>query len=152
MRRPEEILVVVYRRASSGAEFLVLKRSPERQGYWHLVAGALEEDEGAAAAAARELFEETGLRAAQVVDLGRRYFYPLDDEPAEVRARFAREVTGVAVTAFAVEAPPTWEPELDEEHVDYRWCSASDAAALLEFPEPRDAVQAIARELGEAAA
>ena len=50
MRRPEEILVVVYRRASSGAEFLVLKRSPERQAYWHLVAGALEWDEGTAAA------------------------------------------------------------------------------------------------------
>src|SRR5205807_6505150 len=57
VRRPEEVLVVVHRRGRSGLEFLVLERSPERQGYWHLVAGALDQGEDAAAAAARELGE-----------------------------------------------------------------------------------------------
>lgn len=137
---------MIFRNGTVDPEFLVLKRAPERQGYWHVVAGALDDGEDAAAAAARELHEETGLRAP-IIDLERRYVYALDDEPPEVRARFADAVTEVAVTAFAAEAPSTWEPELDEEHVEYRWCGASEAIALLEYPEPRDAVRETVRRL-----
>jgi dATP pyrophosphohydrolase len=144
MRRPEEVLVVVYR--SDRPAFLVLERSPDRQGYWHLVAGALEEGEHAVAAAARELLEETGL-GAEVVDLGRTYRYPLAEEPPEVRARFASDVAEIAVFAFAAEAPTGWEPTLDEEHVGYRWCTRDDALLLLRYPEPRDAVEHVARAL-----
>ena len=43
--RLEEVLVVVFR--ARGPEFLVLLRSPERQGYWNLVAGGVEERRGA---------------------------------------------------------------------------------------------------------
>ena len=149
MRRPEEALIVVHRPAPEGREFLVLERAPDRQGYWHVVAGALEWEEGAAAAAERELLEETGL-AASVEDLGGDYAYRLDDEPPEVRARFAPEVEEIKIHAFAAEAPAGWEPQLDEEHVGYRWCSAEDAVELLEYEEPRAAVRETARRLGAA--
>jgi 8-oxo-dGTP pyrophosphatase MutT (NUDIX family) len=43
------------------------------------------------------------------------------------------------------EATPGWEPILNEEHVEYRWCSVADADALLAYPEPRDAVRFVAR-------
>ncbi len=42
MREREEVLLVVYR---PGPSFLVLLRSPESHGYWHLVAGGIEEGE-----------------------------------------------------------------------------------------------------------
>jgi 8-oxo-dGTP pyrophosphatase MutT (NUDIX family) len=150
VRRPEEVLVVVHR-AAAVPEFLVLERSPGRQGYWHVVAGALDEGEDAAAAARRELREETGL-AARPVDLGLSYRYPLDEEPPEVRERFEPDVTAIAVAAFAAEAPAGWEPTLDEEHVGYRWCALSQALELLRYPEPRDAVEHVARALSEAPA
>jgi 8-oxo-dGTP pyrophosphatase MutT (NUDIX family) len=146
MRRPEEVFVVVHRPGASAPEFLVLERSPERQGYWHLVAGALNEGEDAPSAAARELLEETGL-ATPVVELGARYTYLLDEEPPEVRARFAPEVTDVSVSAYAARAPRDWEPSLDEEHVDHRWCSVDEAVALLRYPEPQDAVRKAAQRL-----
>ena len=149
MRRPEEVLVVVHRRGRSGLEFLVLERSPERQGYWHLVAGALDQGEDAAAAAARELGEETGLHAS-VTDLGLTYRYSLEEEPPEVRARFATGVEEILVYAFAAEAPRGWEPVLDEEHVARRWCGAEGAVELLRYPEPRDAVENVARLLARA--
>ena len=146
MRRPEEALVVVHRPGVDGVEFLVLERSPERQGYWHVVAGALEEGEDAVSAARRELREETGLDA-EVSPLGRVYAYALADEPPEVRERFEPDVTEIAVTGFAAEAPRGWEPTLDDEHVAHRWCTDEDAIALLRDPEQQDAVRRAARSL-----
>ena len=149
MRRPEEALVVVHREGAGGPEFLVLERSPERQGYWHVVAGALEEGEDPESAARRELLEETGLDA-EVTPLGRVYEYALAEEPQEVRERFEPHVTEIAVTAFAAGAPPGWEPALDDEHVGCRWCPEEDAVALLRYPEPQDAVRRTARALAGA--
>jgi 8-oxo-dGTP pyrophosphatase MutT (NUDIX family) len=141
-RRPEEVAVVVHRPGGDGGrEFLVLLRSPERHGYWHLVAGALEEGEDAAAAARRELFEETGLEAP-VAALGLDLRYSLAGDPPDVRARFAPGTEWIAVHAFVAAAPVGWEPALDDEHVEHRWLDAGGAVALLAYPEPREAVRA----------
>jgi len=58
-KRPESVLVVVYTRAG---EVLMLRRTSPR-GFWQSVTGSLEWGELPAHAAARELYEETGLRA-----------------------------------------------------------------------------------------
>jgi 8-oxo-dGTP pyrophosphatase MutT (NUDIX family) len=136
MRRGEEAMIVVYR---PGPEFLVLLRSPEDHGYWHLVAGGIEDGEEPEAAARRELAEETDLSrpvsfAAVPIDLGYRRSH------SDFRVR---------VHPFVAEAPPGWEPTLNEEHVDYRWLPADEAMQLVAFPEPRHAVQTVARGLGE---
>lgn len=139
-RRPYEVAVVVHRRGADGPEYLVLLRSPENQGYWHLVAGGVEWGEEPAAAAARELAEETGLKTpvhALALDLS----YALADEPEALRQRFPPGTERVQVGWFRVEAPPAWEPSLDAEHVDLRWCSAAAAVELLFWPEPREAVR-----------
>jgi 8-oxo-dGTP pyrophosphatase MutT (NUDIX family) len=122
--RGHEVVVVVRR----GEQFLVVERSPARGGYWNLVAGGVETDETAGAAALRELEEETGLRA-EVTPLGLELGYV----GASGRVR---------LDAFVVDAPPGWEPTLDEEHVAYRWCSAAEAIELLAYEEPRVAVRA----------
>ena len=68
MRGDQEIVVVVRREG----EFLVMRRAPERLGYWSLVAGGLEPERDARGTRrSRELREETGLEAevAQAADL-----------------------------------------------------------------------------------
>lgn len=120
--RTEEVFVFVRR----GGEFLVLHRSPENDAYWHGVAGGVESGESFAEAAARELREETGLAV----------------EPAPIAHRFVYEQ--VTVECFLADAPPGWEPELDWEHDEYRWCSAAEAEALLYWPEPRAVLRTLA--------
>lgn len=117
-----------------GSEFLVLHRSPGQGGYWHGVAGALEEGESAAEAAARELLEETCL-AAEPVAVGEPYAYPVAEEPERIPL-FPAGTLAIAVTSFVVDATPGWEPTLDWEHDDYRWCSVTEACSLLHWPEP----------------
>ena len=57
MRGDQEVVVVVRRQG----ELLVMRRAPERLGYWSLVAGGVEPGEKSWTAAVRELREETGL-------------------------------------------------------------------------------------------
>jgi 8-oxo-dGTP pyrophosphatase MutT (NUDIX family) len=121
--RDHEVLVVVRR----GAQVLVLERSAARGGYWNLVAGGVESGESPAAAAVRELFEETGL-ATGVRAL-----------PLELS--YEGSSGSVRLDAYVADAPIGWEPTLDDEHVAYRWCSASDAVELLPYDEPRTAVR-----------
>jgi dATP pyrophosphohydrolase len=120
VRRTEEVFVFVRR----GDEWLVLHRSPDGGAYWHGVAGALEDDEEFLEAARRELEEETGLRA-EPVEVGEPFVYPVEGGE------------DVVVGAFLVEAPAGWEPVLDHEHDEYRWCSREEALGLLYWPEPR---------------
>ena len=101
-----------------GTEFLVLLRCEADGGYWHTVAGGVEEGETFAEAAVRELREETGLEA-----------------PVEaLDAPFVYEA--VHVETFVAEAPADWEPTLDWEHDDHRWLPRDEAAELLYWPEP----------------
>ena len=125
MSRREEVLIVLYR---PGPQFLVALRSPERHGYWNPLAGGIEAGEDPETAARRELEEESGLASPL-------RFQALPLELAYVRP----DGSEVTVHSYLVEAPAGFEPILDDEHVDYRWCSASDADALLAYPEPREA-------------
>jgi 8-oxo-dGTP pyrophosphatase MutT (NUDIX family) len=142
MRKTREVAIFIYR----GSEFLLAHRVP--QGVWNVIAGQVEDDESYAAAAARELEEETGLVATPVdLDLTQRYTI----EP-EYRALYAPDDTTVEIRSFAVAAPASWEPTLNHEHDIYRWCSLDEAIALAHWPEMKAGFRAAATRLGMIAA
>jgi dihydroneopterin triphosphate diphosphatase len=131
VRTDQEALLVVHR---PGPEFLVLLRTGD-DGYWHLVAGGIEEGEAPEETAWRELDEETGLRPAALAEI-----------PLELGYR-RPDGTWITLHAFAAAAPHGWEPALNEEHDEWRWCSEAKAIELLEHPEPREALAQVARNL-----
>jgi len=142
VRGDQEVVVVVRR----GPEFLVMRRAPERLGYWSLVAGGLEPDETTREAAQRELFEETGLQA-EVRPLPVALSYSLLDDPPAIRARYAPGIERVSVHAFVVDAPVKWEPTLDAEHDLHEWCDLDESLELLVYDTAKDAVRTAAREM-----
>ena len=131
---------VVVRR---GDELLVVHRSPEQDAYWHVIAGGVEDyDESDAAAARRELAEETGLDADPGAAL-HEYDYPLAEEPHRL-PQFPPGTESIHVSCFLVEAPPGWEPRLDAEHDDHRWCTGDEARRLLRWADAAAALTRLA--------
>lgn len=120
----QEVLIHVRR----GDEFLVAHRSPESGGYWHTIAGGVEPGEACDAAALRELREETGLVVDVLEPLG-EFAYARESWEQEPGVR-------VQVQAYLVHVELGWEPELNEEHIEYRWLRREEAAELLFWPEP----------------
>jgi 8-oxo-dGTP pyrophosphatase MutT (NUDIX family) len=120
-RLPLEVFVVVRR----GDEYLVVHRTPRGGSYWHGISGGLEEGETFAQAATRELHEETGL-AARPREIAEPFVYASDSDG-----------TPITVGCFLVDVPEGWEPALNDEHDDHRWCSRDAAVDLLHWPEPK---------------
>jgi len=106
---------------------LLLKRAPERGGFWQILTGGIEPGESPLQAAAREVSEETGFNG-ELRDLGYRHSFALGE-----RLLFAEE------TAFALQA--AGEPKLSAEHIEHRWCTLEEAEQLLPFAGLRRAVR-----------
>ena len=120
-KRPESVLVVIH---TPELECLLLERvSPA--GFWQSVTGSLEWGESVAAAAAREVREETGLDPAGLQDAGIQRSFPI---LAEWRAKFAPEVSENVEHLWYLEVPAAVEIELNAlEHRRYCWLPVAEA-------------------------
>ncbi len=124
-KRPESVLILVCTR---DGDVLLMERTQPR-GFWQSVTGSLNWDETAAAAARRELREETGLKAGQrLIDLHRGERFPI---VSPWRARYAPDARFNREHWFLVELASRRMIRLDpKEHRQYRWLPADKAAQL----------------------
>lgn len=140
-RSPHEVAVFVRR----GDRYLLMLRSPRGEAYWHVVAGAREAGETNEETALRELEEETGLRPTTgLLDLDRHYSYAIDDEAVR-RFRLPPGTRVVEVRSFVAEAPDAWEPTLNAEHTEHRWCTLSEALSLVRWADTRATLEHLRR-------
>lgn len=119
-------LVWILRPTPRGPEVLLLRRPERRGGGWHPVTGKGDKGEEVAVTAAREAFEETGLRG-DLEDLGLRHAF------AGNRREFEEH-------AYWLRVPASAEPRLSDEHVEHRWAAPDDALAAVEWPTHREAL------------
>jgi dATP pyrophosphohydrolase len=121
LRRPESVLVVI---PTPAGDCLLLNRVKPAD-FWQSVTGSLAWDETPAAAAAREVREETGLEPAGLRDSGVREAFPI--LPAW-RDQFAPEVTENVEYLWYLEIPERVDVTLNPaEHSAYRWLPLEDA-------------------------
>lgn len=121
-KRPESVLIVVCTR---GGDVLLLRRR-EPPDFWQSVTGSLGWDETPDEAARRELFEETGLDAAGLVDCHQQYRFPIH---TVWRHRYAPDVRENLEHVFLLPLPGPIAVRLaPAEHTEYLWLPAAEAA------------------------
>jgi lipoyl(octanoyl) transferase len=133
---PVELRTVSVVPLAADGRVLMLRRSPERGGFWQPVTGRIEPGESPEAAARRELFEETGADVP-VTSLAYRHAFPLDPAlvpPRRPGLRICEE------TAFRARLPPGFEPRLSDEHVAWEWCPREEALERPRYAGLRRAI------------
>jgi 8-oxo-dGTP pyrophosphatase MutT (NUDIX family) len=129
MRLPIQIEAIIFRRKDSVIEYLLLKRLPERNGFWQPITGGVEEGEAREEALRREIMEETGVKNIAAVIEGLYYFEFSDPDPNQEYV-------------YGVEIPSSEEIVLDrKEHSEYKWCSYQEALRLLHWKENKKALK-----------
>ncbi|MBA3582736.1 MAG: dihydroneopterin triphosphate diphosphatase [Gammaproteobacteria bacterium] len=140
-KRPESVLVLVH----AEQQVLLLRRRLPPVGIWQSVTGSLEWDELPAAAAVRELAEETGLQNCVVEDCGMNAWFEIVPES---RHRYPPGTTQNLEHVFRVELPAVQAIQLDPtEHDASQWVSAAEAAKLTWAWTNRQAIQRLLLEL-----
>jgi dATP pyrophosphohydrolase len=137
--KTHKIVVFVARPRMAGGrhEFLQLRRrEPPLAGTWQTVRGSIESGETAAAAALRELREETALRPAEFYRLGSvETFYDLDSDAVWHSAAF--------FALLAVDATVT----LNDEHDAIRWVDETELDRHFMWPSEKPLMREIQTEL-----
>ena len=142
-RRPESVLVVVH---TPAIDCLVLERVAPA-GFWQSVTGTLRWDETPAAAAARELREETGLDAAGLADAGITRSFPI---LPEWRARYAPDVQENLEHWWYLELPERASVVLNPaEHSSYRWLPLAEAIGIASSWTNREALERLSARAGQ---
>ena len=126
--------VCVLRRSGKTWKVLLLRRaaSARTAGSWEIVHGRIERNEKPAAAARRELGEETGFAAEALYSIAVHPFYLLKTDTVQTAIVFAAEVRASRVT-------------LGEEHDAVKWVSVAAAAKALTWPRDVEAVRTAIR-------
>jgi 8-oxo-dGTP pyrophosphatase MutT (NUDIX family) len=137
MRLPIEVEAIIFRRNGSLVEYLLLKRLPDKNGFWQPVTGGLEEGETRIEALHREIGEETGIKnLVRVIEDLHCFEFSDPDLNKEY--------------VYGVEVSPTEEVVLDgKEHSEYRWCGIQEALQLLHWKENKEALEKLNTILGK---
>jgi dATP pyrophosphohydrolase len=141
MRQPFTVLVYPVRRTSDGRgwEYLLLRRTSKREGFWQGVTGALERGESLEEAARRELFEETGFVPDELMKVDYSYSFPVADP---WRHHYASNVTEITEHVFLAFLASSREPKIDlKEHDRWAWCSFEEALGKLRWPGNLEALK-----------
>lgn len=136
--RPDLVACWLFRLDAAGRpEILLIRRAPDRMyaGLWQCVTGRLEAGERIAAAALREVAEETGLGAADI-----EAFYETD----LVNWFHAADLdTLLCEAVFAARLRPGADVVISDEHDAFRWLAAEAAKELVTWPAYRRAIDMV---------
>jgi len=125
-----KIELIVYRKKDSNYEFLLLKRTKEKGGFWQPLTGGIEPKETKLKAVKRELEEETGIK--EVANIRKIY-------------EFVLEGTKIKEYVFSAELKKEQLINLNnyhyQEHDEYKWSGYEKAMKLLKWNGNKEALK-----------
>ena len=132
--RIAQVEVIIFKIIENKPLFLLLKRQPNRGGFWQPVTGGVEEDEDLREAALREMEEETGIRDHLKVHEDVHYF----EFEANGGYGWMKEYV------YGVQVQEGVEAIISDEHTDLKWCLLDEAEKLLKYESNREGFRKIA--------
>ena len=132
----EQVEVFFFRKLATGVhEFLLMKRVPEKGGFWQPLTGGVEVGESRDEAIAREGREETGIQTILQV-INTEYQFSFDDHGKS----YVEFVYGAEVSSSETVI-------LSREHNEYRWVDKDTAMALLKWPNNKEGLRKLCNKL-----
>lgn len=130
--RVAQVEIVVYKAVDNRIFFLLLKRVPQKGGFWQPITGGARENESFVDAAKRELFEETQIKDYRAF-LNDVYYFEFDSE----------EYGRVKEYVFGVEVDQNTKVKLSREHSEKKWCTLEEALNLLKYDTNKEAFKKV---------
>ncbi len=116
-------------------KLLLLKR---HSGSWDIPGGRIQKNESIETALKREVFEETGLQ----IDA----FEPFVMVLTERRIKLQTEDVGLILSVYRCRVRGEQDVRISEEHADYAWFEAVDAAEALKGSFPVELIDKLTEE------
>lgn len=145
MRAPFQILAIPYRITKQGLLFCVLHRADVDQ--WQFISGGGEDDETPLQAAKREIFEESGIYAENIIQLCSVCSIPTDIFPKKYLYNWPKDTYVVPEYSFGFAC--TEDIRLSHEHTECIWLPYKEARKKLEWDSNRTALYELKRRLSE---
>lgn len=136
MRAPFQIHAIPYRVVNDRLIYCVFHRADIDQ--WQFIAGGGEDDETPLKAAKREIWEESGISANNVMALKSMSCIPANIFPREYLNNWAEDTFVVPEYAFGFEC--TVEIVLSHEHIECLWLAYDEARAKLKWDSNKTAL------------
>jgi len=122
------VCAFVFRRSGDSVEYLLLRRTHDRGGFWQPVTGRVEKREKAEDAARREVFEETGFKTREFLFIEKVHVY---FKPGK-RKIYAEPCFGIGINGA--------DPVLCKEHDKHAWLGFEAAVKQLPHSGLREAL------------
>ena len=126
--RVAQVEIIVYKFVNNEPLFLLLKRIPEKGGFWQPITGGVHENENLDSAAKRELFEETQIDD-YVNFLSDVHYFEFDSDGEGILKEYV----------YGVEIRETKDAKLSSEHSEKKWCTLDEVLDLLKYDTNKDA-------------
>lgn len=136
--RTAQLQCIVFRKKENQFEFLLLKRIPEKGGFWQPPCGGMEEDASLIDAAFRELKEEADISKDDVIRVIENVHY------FEVDKHYitGQPIPTIKEYVFGMEVDLNFKVNIDgniyPEHEEFKWVPIKEALELLKWEDNKE--------------